>query len=69
MESDDDLDYCSENFNPLKALTDLDVILPVPDAPVYDNLSQFISVIRSKGKQESVDEVRWCQIFSQEFNL
>ena len=55
-----DLDVCSEEFDALKALTDsVDIPLPVPEAPAYDNLSQFISVIRSRGQpKQPQDEVR-----------
>lgn len=46
------LDFTSSDFDPLEALTSPDVQVPVPDAPVYDNLGQIVaSVTRAKAKQ------------------
>lgn len=44
-----ELDFASTEFNALDALTS-DVEIPVPEAPVYDNLGQFISTVRNRGR-------------------
>ncbi|KAJ8667491.1 hypothetical protein QAD02_009154 [Eretmocerus hayati] len=43
--SGDSTDIYSEKFDPLKALYSDQVCVPVPDAPVFDNLSKFESVV------------------------
>ena len=50
-----ELDFESEEFDALAALTRTDhVQVPEPDAPIYDNLGQFISMMnRAKAKQLS----------------
>ena len=58
MEANEDLNLCSEDFDPLKALSSADTVVPVPEAPVYNNLSQFLSVVKSRGKSNQTDEVR-----------
>ncbi|GLV31082.1 hypothetical protein CBL_12155 [Carabus blaptoides fortunei] len=45
-EYDASLDFCSEHFNPLKALYAPNIIIPVPNARVYDNLAKYESVQR-----------------------
>lgn len=49
------LDFESEEFDALAALTQTGhVEVPEPDAPIYDNLGQFISAMnRAKAKQLS----------------
>ncbi|CAB0040959.1 unnamed protein product [Trichogramma brassicae] len=57
--SNDSTDAYSEKFDALKALTRPNVRIPVPDAPIYDNLSKFESValkglvISSKPKNDA----------------
>lgn len=48
----EELDFSSERFNPLEALTrpDDQVVLPVPEAPVFDNLGQFISAVTGRAR-------------------
>lgn len=41
--SGDSLDFSSSRFNPLKALYAKDIKIPVPNAPVFDNVAIFTS--------------------------
>jgi len=50
--SNAELDFASTEFNALDALTN-DVEIPVPEAPVYDNLGQFISTVRNRGRSRA----------------
>ena len=50
-----ELDFASSEFNALDALTS-DVEIPVPEAPVYDNLGQFISNVRNRGRSTTTDD-------------
>jgi len=50
-----ELDFASTEFNALDALTS-DVEIPVPEAPVYDNLGQFISNVRNRGRSTTTDD-------------
>ncbi|OXU19310.1 hypothetical protein TSAR_007283 [Trichomalopsis sarcophagae] len=43
--SGDSTDICSEKFDSLKALYSDKVLVPVPEAPIFDNLSKFESVV------------------------
>lgn len=46
--TDPELDPYSPKFNPLKALySEPEIKLPDPNAPVYDNLSKFISLMET----------------------
>ena len=59
-EGDDVVDLCSEDFDPLKALTSQSsTLVPVPGAPTFDNLSQFLASVRSRqpGQQRRDDLV------------
>merc|ERR1712071_452521 len=49
MDKSNELDFSSTEFNALDALTN-NVDIPVPEAPVYDNLGQFISTVRNRGR-------------------
>lgn len=40
---DPELDIRSDKFNPLKALTSSDFVVPVKNAKIYDNVAQFES--------------------------
>lgn len=55
-EKSDELDFTSSDFNALEALTNPDVTVPVPEAPMYDNLGQFISTLsRARARQAQND--------------
>lgn len=56
----EELDFSSEKFDALQALTspDGEVDVPIPEAPVYDNLGQFISsVTRARAGQTVPNDV------------
>lgn len=53
---DPSLDFCSEHFNPLKALYAPNVIVPVPNARTYDNLAKYESVRRGIAVGKKVKE-------------
>ena len=40
-DSDDEINVCSENFNPLKALYAKKVQVPCPKAKIFDNVATF----------------------------
>lgn len=46
------LDFYSDKFDPLKALMSDKVVVPVPDAPVFDNISKYDSY--TKGLKATV---------------
>ncbi len=55
-----ELDFTSSEFNALEALTSPDVDIPVPDAPMYNNLGQFISTLtRARARQAQTDTDVW----------
>lgn len=43
--SGDSTDVCSEKFDSFKTLYSENVRVPVPEAPIFDNLSKFESVV------------------------
>lgn len=45
--SGDSLDFSSSRFDPLKALYAKDIKIPVPNAPVYDNIAIFTSRMKA----------------------
>ncbi|XP_057366420.1 U7 snRNA-associated Sm-like protein LSm11 [Daphnia carinata] len=52
----EELDFSSTEFNALEALTSPHVIVPIPDAPMYNNLGQFVSTInRARARQAQGD--------------
>ncbi|KZS09927.1 U7 snRNA-associated Sm LSm11-like protein [Daphnia magna] len=52
----EELDFSSTEFNALEALTSPNVTVPIPDAPMYNNLGQFISTInRARARQAQGD--------------
>ncbi|XP_043274659.1 U7 snRNA-associated Sm-like protein LSm11 [Venturia canescens] len=57
--SDESLDLSSKKFDPVKALYSQKLVIPMPSAPVYDNLSKYESVLTgsaagpSKAKEKS----------------
>ena len=56
----EELDFSSDRFDALEALTSTteEVVVPVPEAPVYDNLGQFISsVTRARAGQNVPNDV------------
>lgn len=56
----EELDFSSDRFDALEALTSPteEVVVPVPEAPVYDNLGQFISsVTRARAGQNVPNDV------------
>lgn len=56
MDKPNELDFASEEFNALEALLSPNVTVPVPDAPMYNNLGQFVSTInRARAKQAQGD--------------
>ena len=51
-----ELDFTSSEFNALEALTSPDVEIPVPEAPMFNNLAQFISAQnRTRARQTQTD--------------
>nr|CAH0100891.1 unnamed protein product [Daphnia galeata] len=50
MDEKNKLDFSSEEFNALEALLNPDVTVPVPEAPMYDNLGQYVSIL-NRAKQ------------------
>ena len=61
IEIDEELDFSSDRFNALEALTrpDGQVVVPVPEAPVFDNLGQFMSAVtgRARGGHQPQNDV------------
>lgn len=56
MDKPNELDFSSSEFNALEALLSPDVTVPVPEAPMYDNLGQFVSTLnRARAKQAQGD--------------
>jgi hypothetical protein len=54
-ESEDDLealDLMSPKFDPLKALYSKNVRLPIPQAPVLDNIKKYRSAINRHAKKQ-----------------
>lgn len=52
----EELDFSSTEFDALEALTTPDVAVPIPDAPMYNNLGQFVSTLnRARAKQAQGD--------------
>lgn len=51
---DPELDIRSEFFNPLKALYSPDTPIPVKDAPIYNNVAEFESMLRRQNAGTSV---------------
>lgn len=54
--SDESIDPTSEKFDPIRALYSSRLLVPVPDAPTYDNLSKYENVL--KGITSSKSKVR-----------
>lgn len=52
--SDPELDIRSEYFNPLKALLSPELHMPIRDAPMYNNIAHYESVMRRQQAGESV---------------
>lgn len=42
--SDSEINPCSSNFDPVKALYSSKTVVPIQNAPMYDNLVQFENV-------------------------
>lgn len=62
--SDESLDATSDKFDPLKALySSKSTRLPLSDAPVYDNVSRFESVLRGINSTAT----RVCKIYRLHF--
>lgn len=53
---DPELDILSERFNPLKALYAPSVPLPVQNAPIYNNLAHYESVMKQRQQQHRSGE-------------
>jgi hypothetical protein len=47
------LDFMSPKFNPLKALYSKNVRLPIPNAPVLDNIHKYRSALNRPAKKQS----------------
>lgn len=61
-ESDEEaeaLDLMSPKFDPLKALYSKNVRLPIPNAPVLDNIHKYRSALNRPAKKQSA-KVRCC---------
>lgn len=54
----EELDFSSTEFNALEALTSPNVTVPIPDAPMYNNLGQFISTINRARARQAQGDVR-----------
>lgn len=52
--SDPELDIRSEYFNPLKALLSPELHMPIKDAPMYNNIAHYESVMRQQQAGDSV---------------
>jgi hypothetical protein len=50
---DESLDFTSPKFDPLKALYSKNVRLPVPNAPVLDNIHKYRSSLNPREKKKS----------------
>ena len=60
MDEKNKLDFSSEEFNALEALLNPDVTVPVPEAPMYDNLGQYVSILnRAKQAKQAKGDVRF----------
>ncbi|KDR22881.1 hypothetical protein L798_14734 [Zootermopsis nevadensis] len=57
-EEEESLDFTSPKFDPLKALYSKNVRLPIPNAPVLDNIHKYRSSLnpREKKRSEKVDK-------------
>ena len=60
-----ELDFTSSEFNALEALTNPDVTVPVPEAPMYDNLGQFISTLSRARAKQAQNDVRIHSFYRQ----
>ncbi|KAJ9591351.1 hypothetical protein L9F63_002109, partial [Diploptera punctata] len=50
-EEDESLNVVSKSFDPLKALYSTNVLLPNPDAPIFDNIHRYRSSLVSRAKK------------------
>lgn len=51
--SDSALDITSEHFDPLRALYASNIIVPVRNAPLFDNVSKYESAVTADEKRKS----------------
>lgn len=60
-EEEESLDFTSPKFDPLKALYSKNVRLPIPNAPVLDNIHKYRSSLnpREKKRSEKVCNRSW----------
>lgn len=59
-ESDESLDARSEKFDPLKVLYSPRSRLASSDAPIYDNVSKFESVLKNLGASATKVRIAMC---------
>ena len=55
MQSDDELDFSSKDFDPNKALDSQNIKLPYEDAKTYDHLDYFRESVHSQQLKEPID--------------
>lgn len=65
---DEELDICSEKFDPLKALNAGKAVIPIPDAPTLDNLAKFETLIAQSKGDVRIDQVRLCYYLKKKIN-
>jgi hypothetical protein len=61
-DEEESLDFTSPNFDPLKALYSKNVRLPIPNAPVLDNIHKYRSSLNPREKKRS--EKVCCRLYS-----
>lgn len=52
--TDPELDVCSKEFNPIKALLASKATVPYPNAPIYDNIAKFEAITTKMSNPSTV---------------